>query len=253
MEPRVQALILPILALILAAAVSARLAAQRPSPPRPAADHVLRGIVTDTAGQPIEAAEVLLFDATDGVRTVRSELDGRFEFRGLRAVPVAVRARRLGYRAQGGPVRLRPDTAPLLIFVLRVVPTEIDGIVVRDRANDSKGRLTEFYEHKRQSRFGYFFERADIERRGPAHVSDLLRRLRGVQLSPVGSVGNRVLLRGCRPMVWLNGLRVPDAEVDEVAHPDEVEAVEVYVSMMGMPARLIDLAGKCGAVVIWTR
>jgi hypothetical protein len=133
------------------------------------------------------------------------------------------------------------------------VPADIDGVVVRSSVDDSKGRLTEFYEHKRQSRFGYFFERPEIERRGPAHTSELLRTLRGVHLSPVGTVGNRVLLRGCRPMVWLNGLRVPEAEVDEVAHPDEVDALEVYVSMIGMPARLVDLVGKCGAVVIWTR
>jgi hypothetical protein len=113
--------------------------------------------------------------------------------------------------------------------------------------------LTEFYEHKRRGRFGYFFERPEIERRAPTHLSELLRRLRGVHLTPAGPLGNRVRLRGCRPMVWLNGLRVPEAEVDEVAHPDEVAGLEVYVSMTGMPPRFVDLVGKCGAVVIWTR
>jgi carboxypeptidase family protein len=253
MKPRVPALVLPIVTLALTAAVSEALLAQRPSPPRPAAEHVLKGIVTDTAGQPIGDAEILLSDATDGVRTVRSELDGQFEFRGLRAVPVSVRARRLGYRAQSGPVRIRPDTAPLLIFVLHMVPTDVQGMVVRGSIDDSKGRLDEFYEHKRHNRFGYFFERPEIERRSPTHVSELLRTLRGVRLSPATDIGNRVLVRGCRPMVWLNGIRVPDAEVDEVAHPDEVAGLEVYVSMAGMPARLVDLVGKCGAVVIWTR
>jgi carboxypeptidase family protein len=253
MKPRVPALVLPILTWSFIALVSDPLVAQRPSPPRAAADYVLKGMVTDTAGQPIPGAEILLSNPTDGVRTMRSELDGRFEFRGLRAVPVAVRARRLGYRAQSGPVRLRPDTAPLVIFVLQAVPTDIDGMVVRGTIDDSKGRLIEFYQHKAQNRFGYFFDHAEIERRSPAHVSELLRQLRGVHLSPSGTLGNAVRLRGCRPMVWLNGLRIPDAEVDDVAQPDEVDAMEVYVSMAGMPARFVDLVGKCGAVVIWTR
>jgi carboxypeptidase family protein/TonB-dependent receptor-like protein len=253
MQPLVRAFGLAILTSVSAAAVRDPLVAQRSTAPRPAADYVLKGIVTDTAGQPIGGAEILLSQATDRVRTVRSEFDGRFEFRGLRAVPVLVRARRLGYRTQNAPVRLRPDTVPLLIFVLRLVPTDIDGVVVRGTVDDSKGRLIEFYQHKAQNRFGYFFERADIERRGPSHISELLRQVRGVHLSPAGTLGNSVRLRGCRPMVWLNGLRVPDAEVDEVAHPDEVEALEVYVSMIGMPARLVDLVGKCGAVLIWTR
>jgi carboxypeptidase family protein/TonB-dependent receptor-like protein len=253
MKVRVPALVLPILTWSFIALASDPLVAQRPSPPRAAAVYVLKGIVTDTAGQPIPGAEILLSNPTDGVRTMRSEVDGRFEFRGLRAVPVAVRARRLGYRAQSGPVRLRPDTVPFLTFILHVMPTDIDGVVVDGSVDDSKGRLAEFYEHKLQSRFGYFIERAEIERRSPQHISELLRSLRGVHLAPNGSIGNRVLVRGCRPMVWLNGLRVPDAEVDEIAQPGDVDALEVYVSMAGMPARLVDLVGKCGAVVIWTR
>jgi carboxypeptidase family protein len=234
-------------------AVGGAIVAQRQSAPRRLAEYVVKGIVTDTVGQPIGGAEIMLSDATEGARSVRSQVDGRFEFRGVRAVPVAVRARRLGYRALSGPVRLRPDTAPLLIFVLQAVPIDIEGVVVRGTSDDSKGRLTEFYQHKAQHRFGYFLERADIERRSPAYVSELLRQLRGVQLSPAATLGNTVRLRGCRPMIWLNGLRIPDAELDEVAHPDEVEALEIYVSMTGMPARLVDLVGKCGAIVIWTR
>jgi hypothetical protein len=253
MRPRTPALRLPTLAWVVAATVSHPLGAQNPASPGPTAPYAIKGIVTDTAGQPVPGAEILLSDGSRDVRTTRSEIDGRFEFRGLRAAPVSVRARRLGYLAQSGPIRIRADTAPLLIFVLRVVPTDIEGIVVRGQIDDSKGRLIEFYEHKRVSRFGYFFERADIERRSPTHISELLRTMRGVHLSPAGTLGNTVRLRGCRPMVWLNGLRVPDAEMDEVAHPDEVAGLEVYVSMTGMPARFVDLVGKCGAVAIWTR
>jgi hypothetical protein len=244
--------LLPIVLCVFAAFASDAAVAQQAAPPRRSADYALKGIVTDTAGDPVHGAEILVVAAGRVVHTARSRVDGRFELGGLRAVPVWVRVRRLGYRANG-PLRVRPDTAPPLNFILQVLPTDIEGIIVDGSIDDSKGRLDEFYEHKRRSRFGYFFERPEIERRSPAHVSELLRTLRGVQLSPTGTVGNRVLLRGCRPMVWLNGLRVPEAELDDVAHPDEVAALEVYVSMTGMPARFVDLVGKCGAVVVWTR
>lgn len=248
-----RASVLPIATWVLATIASDPVSAQRPSAAGVVGRYVLTGIVTDTAGEPIRGAEVLLSVAGDVARTARSRADGRFEFGGLDAVPVSVRVRRLGYRAQSGPIRLRPDTAPLLNFVLEIMPADIDGIIVDGSTDDSKGRLSEFYQHKRQSRFGHFIERAEIERRSPVHISELLRSLRGVHVAPDGSVGNRVRVRGCRPMVWLNGLRVPDAEVDEVAQPGDVDALEVYVSMAGMPARLVDLVGKCGAVVIWTR
>jgi Carboxypeptidase regulatory-like domain len=259
MKPGSQTSLLVLAACVLTSFVTAPTAAQRGSSPSspspsPAAGYVLRGIVTDTAGQPIGGAEILIADAAASVRSVRSDFDGRFEFRGLPRGPVVLRARRFGYRAQAAPIRLWPDTVPWLIVILQAVPTDIDPVVVRDRgADDSKGRLTEFYQHKRQSRVGYFFERGDIERRSPTHISEMLRTMRGAQLSSSSSIGNKVLLRGCRPVVWLNGLRVADAEMDEVALPEEVEALEVYVSMTGMPARLVDLVGKCGAVMIWTR
>ncbi|MDQ3995906.1 MAG: carboxypeptidase-like regulatory domain-containing protein, partial [Gemmatimonadota bacterium] len=148
--------------------------------------------MTDTAGEPIHGADVLLSVPGGGVQAVRSHADGRFEFGGLRAVPISVRVRRLGYRSPRVLTRLRPDTAPSLTFVLELLPIDIDGVVIRRSADDSKGRLNEFYEHKRRSRFGYFFERAEIDRRSPTHVSELLRTLRGVHLSPAGTLGNTV-------------------------------------------------------------
>jgi hypothetical protein len=245
--------VLVVAACVLTTVASNPVVAQRRSPARAVGNYAVKGIVTDTAGEPIRGAEVLLSVAGEVAQIVRSRADGRFEFGGLTADPVSVRVRRLGYRTPRAPVRLRPDTAPSLTFILHMMPADIDGVVVDGSTDDSNGRLNEFYEHKRQGRFGYFLERTEIERRSPVHISELLRSLRGVHLAPTGAVGNTVRMRGCRPMVWLNGLRVPDAEVDEVAQPGDVEALEVYVSMTGMPARLVDLVGKCGAVVIWTR
>jgi hypothetical protein len=229
------------------------LAAQPSSSTRASPTYAVKGIVTDTAGEPVVGAEVSVTVARDVVLIGRSRLDGRFEVDGLQATPVSVRVRRLGYRSLTPLIRLRPDTAPVLNFVLQVIPSDIEGVVVRSAVDDLNGRLSEFYERRRQSRFGYFLERADIERRSPAHLSEVLRTLRGVEITAGSSLGNTIRLRGCRPMIWLNGLRVADAELDEVAHPDEVAGLEVYISMAGMPARFVDLVDKCGAVVVWTR
>jgi hypothetical protein len=43
-----------------------------------------------------------------------------------------------------------------------------------------------------------------------------------------------------------------DAEVDELAHPADVDGIEIYLSIAGMPPRFIDQSDRCGAIAVWT-
>ena len=63
-------------------------------------------------------------------------------------------------------------------------------------------------------------------------------------------------MRGCRdaPMVWLDGARVPGAELDEVIRPDDIAGMEVYASTAGVPAQFLDRTNRgCGTILLWTR
>lgn len=59
----------------------------------------------------------------------------------------------------------------------------------------------------------------------------------------------------CHPRIWLDGVRLPrDAaeDIDRVAGPREITAVEVYSGPAQMPPQFNVTGSLCGAVVMWT-
>jgi hypothetical protein len=72
-----------------------------------------------------------------------------------------------------------------------------------------------------------------------------------------------VRLRGCGvrgqsaekvgPMVWLDGVRLVGAEIDEVTQATDIAAIEVYNSFAGVPAQYLDRSAVCGTILVWTK
>jgi hypothetical protein len=209
------------------------------------------GVVTDDSKEPIASVELVLARQGENRRIFRTENDGRFSFDGVPPGPVSLTARRLGYRARTLLLEVTGAT-PLnpLSLILQIVPGEVAPVFVE--GTDS--RLDAFYMHKRQSNFGRFIERTEIERQGPVFVSELFRTIPGATVKASGRVGNIVRLRGCQPMIWVDGMRVPNAELDDVANPMDVGGIEVYNSWSTLPGEYMDRAGAgCGAIVVWTK
>ena len=78
-------------------------------------------------------------------------------------------------------------------------------------------RLREFHDRKQnRSSFGKFLEQSDIRKLGPTHSSDLFRRIPGIVIATAPAGGNSIRIRGCQPMVVLDGQRVPGAELDGI-------------------------------------
>jgi hypothetical protein len=211
----------------------------------------IRGTVVDDARAPVASAELGLNLAGRAPATTRTAADGRFEFSNIPLTPGEITVRRLGYKAQTLTLDLKKVAAGTLVtFALETIATEVDPVTVVS----SNGRMAEFYDHKNQSKFGHFFERSDIERLNPRVVSELFRTVPGASMSAGPGVGNRLLLRGCKPLVWVNGVRTQNAEVDDLAAPSEVEGIEVYPSWAGTPAQYMDRENRaCGTVIVWTR
>ena len=222
-------------------------------PPADIRSYTIVGLVMDSAQRPVLGAEISLEARGEVLARVRSHANGRFEFTNVPRLATLVRVRRLGYHPYSETLPLGYD-APIreLTLVLTAAVIDVAPVVVEERVDRAAGRLREFYHHKRANRLGVFLEREDIERREVSQISDLLRTMRGVQITASQAGGNRVRLRGCRPSIWLNGLRVMDVEVDEVAHPADVDAIEIYLSIAGMPARFVDQDERCGAIAVWT-
>ncbi len=209
----------------------------------------LNGFVRDAGDAPIAGAELALSRRGFPTRLARSDTFGRFSFQDVRAGSISLTARRLGYKASIRNFDGNGATA-LVEFQLEEIASDIDAVIVEG----SKGHLREFYEHKATNSFGKFFDRKDIEKKARANVSELLRTVAGATLSASERQGNRVLLRGCRPTVWIDGTRALGAELDELARPSDLAGVEVYPSWAGLPAQYQDRENRmCGIIVLWTR
>ncbi len=183
-------------------------------------------------------------------RIVRSGSDGRFSFTNVRPGPIALTVRRLGYKATSVDVDMSPAGVATPVEVELVeIASDLDAVLVEG----SKEHLREFYEHKATNNFGKFFERKDIDKLARSYASEVLRSVPGARLE-ASETGNRVLLRGCKPIVWFNGMRAVGAEVDELARPSDLAGMEVYPSWAGLPAQYQDRDNRmCGVIILWTR
>jgi outer membrane receptor for ferrienterochelin and colicin len=178
--------------------------------------------------------------------------DGKFLLTGIGRGLVPLRIRRLGFAMQSFAVDTRLPSSATLEIVLQAVASELEEVTIA--ANDQV-KLREFYDHKSQrSSFGRFFLQHEIRKLGPANPSDLFRTVPGVVLQTASSTGNTIRVRGCQPMIWVDGQRVPGAELDEVIHPSEIAAIEFYPSNAGIPAQYLERGNRlCGSVLVWTR
>ena len=265
--------------LLLAAVAAALLAPCAPA----RAQGVLTGLIVDDATEaPVQGARVTLrAEGGRRVRDVVTDADGRFRFT---PSPGYYRfdVRRLGYTQISTPhVRVIRDSVELEIR-MRVEGVMLAPVTVVARAGRTSPVLQGFYE-RMENGFGRYFSRDQIERRSPGQITDLLRMVPGVRFHTRGSgVGldisfGRALMRpgGCPVQIFLDGMRVnrpapPMAgrdtlidlttspldeglSIDALAHPSELEGIEIYPGMAGVPAQFMGPDARCGTVAIWTR
>ena len=209
------------------------------------------GVVRDAGGLPVSDVEVGVIRGERLQHFVITAADGKFLLTGVARGMVPLRIRRLGYAMQFLDVDARLPSTATLEIVLKTVPSELEEVTI---AANERSRLREFYEHKQQrASFGHFFEQHEIRRLGPTNPSDLFRSVPGVVIA-TASGGNTMRIRGCQPMVWMDGQRVPGAELDEVIHPSEIAAIEFYPSSAGIPVQYLERGNRlCGSVLVWTR
>ena len=182
------------------------------------------GIVVDKGKAPVPSAEVELKRQGEQRRVTRSGNDGHFSFPGVQTGSVALTVRRMGYTAKTINMDVpAAGVAAAIEIELEEIPSDIASVIVES----SKQHLEQFYQRKASNNFAKFFERKDIQRRNPFYLSEMVSTVSGANVSSAGA-GNRILLRGCQPMVWVDGMRAPGAELDDVARPGDIAGMEVY-------------------------
>ena len=201
------------------------------------------GTVHTSKGKSVANAEVSVPGTGLSARTPES---GVFSLSGLPAGTQTVEVRAIGFEPKRVAVDLTRDRLTTLDVVLDRPVQTLDVVQVF-----GKGRSSILaFERRRRAGWGRFLTPADIERRHAIRVTDLFQTMPGVRVVP-SRLGQTVLVRGCPPTVYLNGMRLGEeaaSDLDMLASPSEITAVEVYTAA-GRPAEF--WGSPCGSVVIW--
>lgn len=196
--------------------------------------------------------------------SVRTNAKGEFV---LDAVPAG--SRTLDVRAMGFyPERLTVDAiegAPRVDVGLRSFRSVLDTVKVL--ASYQRYSLRQELADRQRMGIGRFITEADIARRKPVVLSDLLMATPGVYVARQMGLQQNVSMRGiftdrCAPSLFLNGFAMfladfgsapfSFADLDAMVNPDDVLAIEIYASGQVPPALGAGMTG-CGAIAVWTR
>jgi hypothetical protein len=205
----------------------------------------LSGLVVDDRRQPVASAEVTVSQRGRTIAVIRTDAAGVFTAPNIAAGPTDVRARRLGYKATS--INLDLDDSITIEVIILPVATEVAPVII-----ETGGKLSRFYDHKKKGSIGVFFDQAQIEKQHVRFSSELFRTIPGASLRASSRYGYLIRFHGCRPKIWLDGVPISDAELDEVLTPQEIGGIEIYSAAAAVPAQYMDTRG-CGTIIVWTR
>jgi hypothetical protein len=217
---------------------------------------VLNGIVTDSSGAAIPAAEVIV--VAYGI-TVRTDENGAFRLPVLPAGDHVLRVRRIGFYPRTRNFSVQDGESWQLLIELAAAPVTLTPIGVT--ADLSLGKMAAF-ERRRQGNVGLFVTREQIVARKPMLLSDVVRTMPGVSVGPGRGAGaaGRMTMRpaplggrfDCTPDFYVDGLFVPNFNIDAIP-PADVQGIELYRGPSDTPVDFRSMNAPCGVVAIWTR
>jgi hypothetical protein len=198
------------------------------------------GTVRGDRGEPVPGVEIRVVDASSVART---DARGEFTLTGLPAGSQEIEVRRIGHLVERQPVELRRDRTVRRDILLQHVAS-LDPIRVVARRN----RFQVFETNRRNSFSGRFMNEAEIARRHPMNVSDLLVSIPGFRVVGSGAGARVVSTRArCSPNVVIGSRQ--RQEINMIP-PSLVGAIEIYPSSNGAPT---EYRSTCGLIVIWVK
>jgi hypothetical protein len=227
-------------------------------------------VLDDSTGEPISGAVLRVLDHTQNtLRSAVTDDAGGFRLSGLRRGPFRLRVARIGFAETLTPTWYLRG-CEILVVEVRLHPEAVVlaplSIVASRRIQGSP--VLEGFHERRTSGLGTYITRSDIEHRRPQMVTDLLASVPGVQLIGSGTGARRTVHfgraaanRDCPAQVYLDGMLLnrpirggdPGIGIDDAVHPGNVEGIEIYRGLSGVPAEFLGPQAHCGVVVIWTR
>jgi hypothetical protein len=211
------------------------------------------GTIADQDGNAIGDAEVAMVEHDAVLRGVRSDTAGHFALTDLPKSALTLRVRRMGFAPREVTVRIPEHSRRTTVVVtLDPMPAELNGMTVNDTTRELDDRLRAFDARRATNDFAHFIDQDAIAQRRPQYISEMLRLVPGISVTP-SRLGYNVKIRGCAPLVWVDGMRIPGVQLDEVARPADIAGLEIYSSFAGIPAQYFDRSATCGTILVWTR
>jgi hypothetical protein len=214
----------------------------------------LSGLVKDSAGTAIANVEVTALSLG---KVVRTDTAGKFFLPAVPSGSTKVSFRRLAYEPAILSIKVEEDDTTEVEVKLGVVAQRLTAMIVE--APSDRSRFLEAFERRRAQGIGHFITRADIEKRNPLRLSDMMRTIPGAELWPSqnGQVALRFARNGprnCPPQFFIDGIQANGFNVDDMP-PGDVEGVEIYFGASGLPPEFNRMRSTaiCGVVAIWTR
>jgi hypothetical protein len=247
-----------------------------------AVEGTVRGQVLDEGtGAGVPAVQVEFLDPGDRVRaTATTDGGGSFVLARVPGGSFRLRTGRIGYPSvTTEPARIEPGE--ILTVVLRIHPEAIplDPLEVTARARTASPVLEGFRFRRERGVGGTFLGREEIERESPTRLTDLLQRVPGIRITTGPGFGSARLVSmippgpgradgTCPVQVFMNGVpasrrilmagggglsALDGVPVDDLAHPWEVEGIEIYRGLAATPPEFLTPDAGCGVIAIWTR
>lgn len=238
------------------------LAACALSPPALLGQAVEGRVVDVRSGAPLEGAHVRLLGDDGPVAAAFSNGEGYFHLDAPGGGEWRITAELLGYGSLSPAPIAVPEDEPLMVELrLSVEPVQIEEPVRvigrRSHVNLAIERFRRRSEQGERTGMGHFLSSEELERRGSARLSDVLRTVPGVYADRTGVASGQILRMrgGCLPAVYLDGMHLNRVDwkesLDHYVSTSEVEGVEVYRGSE-YPDGFDDPSG-CGVILVWTR
>ncbi|MBW3552398.1 MAG: TonB-dependent receptor [Gemmatimonadetes bacterium] len=221
-------------------------------------------VVEEGTGQPLAGSLLLLVDDRGEIRSeTLTDDSGAFHIEVPGYGEYVIRGSLIGYATiQSAPLRVGSGDELIVEVRMAIEAVPLEPLVVRSRGRGMGIQLDGFYERMdrgRQSGFGHFVSRQDVERTNPLRSTDLLRTIPGVRVVQ-GRSGYGAGVRmsgGCVPAIYVDGSQVNrqpigSSSLDDFVPAFAIEGIEVYRGAAAQVGSYHD-PGGCGLILVWTR
>jgi hypothetical protein len=222
------------------------------------------GIVTAANKMAIAQARVRVMGTA---LTTVTRVDGGFEFAQVPAGRQTLEITMLGYVPKVTALVIAPGETLAVNLVLE--PLALETVTVTADANSFAGKGG--FEERKARGTGRYFTRDDIKLMQARQVTDVLRRVPGMQIqfgdasfgggtqrARAGRSASGSSSHPCVMTYYLNGSPFPlpaDASINQYVATDDLAAIEVYTGSSQLPPEFNSslYSARCGVVAIWTR